>query len=378
MKEVVLHIGMHKGGSSAIQKCLDGYDDGRRRYARLGDANHSVPLYTLFSTRYRDYHIHVNAGLSTARIDALRERASAALERELSLDRDALMISGEDLSTLEREGVRALRDFLLARVERVKVVAYVRDPFGFASSAIGQYAYGGMRTPHVPTPRYRERFESYLELFGAGDVEFVKFDRATLCGGSVVPDFCRRAGIDADAVEDDSVNESLSRELVQLLLRFNRDGMPSQGNRCLVEARRRLVRQLRTAFDGPAMKLSPAAVIPQLDREDVDWMERAAGIALGEGADVARAGSSDRGETLDTLLDIDDGTLLRLRELVGAQDETIARSAGAASLLDYLFMSCYFRVRRERAPGARLVEGASRLHGHLRRAVTISRGRHPG
>lgn len=44
-KDIVLHIGMAKSGSTAIQTALNGYREGTTRYARLG-RNHSIPMHT--------------------------------------------------------------------------------------------------------------------------------------------------------------------------------------------------------------------------------------------------------------------------------------------------------------------------------------------
>lgn len=49
MTEVILHIGMHKTGSSSIQETLRGYDDGTIRYGWPGwQANHTLLVVRLF------------------------------------------------------------------------------------------------------------------------------------------------------------------------------------------------------------------------------------------------------------------------------------------------------------------------------------------
>ena len=50
MKRCIIHIGMHKTGSTSIQRSLQGYRDDRFQYARLGKtANHSLAMYSLFA-----------------------------------------------------------------------------------------------------------------------------------------------------------------------------------------------------------------------------------------------------------------------------------------------------------------------------------------
>ena len=46
--EIVLHISMHKTGSTAIQTALARYNKDGVRYAKLGRPNHSVSLMLAF------------------------------------------------------------------------------------------------------------------------------------------------------------------------------------------------------------------------------------------------------------------------------------------------------------------------------------------
>ena len=48
-KEIIIHIGMHKTGSSSIQQTLHKYmNDKRFTYVDLGHANHSRQISSLF------------------------------------------------------------------------------------------------------------------------------------------------------------------------------------------------------------------------------------------------------------------------------------------------------------------------------------------
>ena len=53
--EVLIHIGMHKTGSTSIQASIKDYNDGVSAYASLGDENHSVLIYTGFDANYQSY-----------------------------------------------------------------------------------------------------------------------------------------------------------------------------------------------------------------------------------------------------------------------------------------------------------------------------------
>lgn len=136
MKKIIVHIGVHKTGSSSIQKTLDGFDDGKTRYARLGDLNHSIPLYSIFSSNRFERRHFQRQGLSEQEMAATVAKYDALLSRELALERETLILSAEDLSILKNEAdVLSLRQRLSPHADRLEVLAYLRDPVGFASSS---------------------------------------------------------------------------------------------------------------------------------------------------------------------------------------------------------------------------------------------------
>ncbi|MEM0978577.1 MAG: hypothetical protein AAGJ34_13665 [Pseudomonadota bacterium] len=51
MKSVILHIGLHKTGTTAIQHAFSGYDDGTTVYGRFGDPNHGSAIITALTNR---------------------------------------------------------------------------------------------------------------------------------------------------------------------------------------------------------------------------------------------------------------------------------------------------------------------------------------
>lgn len=94
MNEVILHIGMHKTGTSSIQDCLASFDDGTTRYAQFGVANHSIPMTTIFADDPYAYHIWRDQGAAASLVDQRRSDYRAMLEQQLrSSDHERLIIS---------------------------------------------------------------------------------------------------------------------------------------------------------------------------------------------------------------------------------------------------------------------------------------------
>ncbi len=72
MKEVILHIGLHKTGSTSIQNALKGYNKNGVKSVAFEEVNHSIPMYTIFSEKRYNYHIWQKAELTKIDIDKKR------------------------------------------------------------------------------------------------------------------------------------------------------------------------------------------------------------------------------------------------------------------------------------------------------------------
>lgn len=285
VKEVILHIGMHKTGSSSIQVSLNNYDDGTVRYARFDTPNHSLTINTIFARKPNRVAEHKASGHTEKEIDDLKTKYAAQLESELQSSAPKLIISGENIALLSTAAIKGLHDYLSELSIKTTVVAYVRPPVGFASSAFQQRLKGqdsrvvDLNEPTaIPRPDYQKRFEKFIDIFGAENVTFIKFSKDVI-QGSVVDHFCQLVGIPEGKVSDIRANESLPLEAVALMYEFNRNGPVSNGAPNLLEARRKLIRMLKRRFE-TRFQISPELVTSAWDISDIEWMERVGGIDL--------------------------------------------------------------------------------------------------
>ena len=53
MEKVILHIGMHKTGTTSIQSAIKNFEGNRVKVASFEETNHSIPMLTIFSKRAR-------------------------------------------------------------------------------------------------------------------------------------------------------------------------------------------------------------------------------------------------------------------------------------------------------------------------------------
>lgn len=279
MKKVVLHIGMHKTGSSSIQKSLNGFDDGRVRYAQLGGENHSIAIYSIFSEARYQKRFFVQRGIDRDEIDRKTAIYRDRLVSELQKDREMLIISGEDISRIPAADVPGMKAFFAPYCDEVQIVGYVRDPIGFASSQFQQLVKFDTRKIELPEPEYRSRFQKFLDVFGEDAVTLREFNRSKLVDGSVVQDLMDICGIRGTDWPEQVTNESLSDEATRMLFHFNRFGPVTTGCRQAMTARKEFVALMGKIFPGSSYRF-PKEVFGKgsVDHDDLDWLRTATGI----------------------------------------------------------------------------------------------------
>lgn len=250
VEKIVLHIGMHKTGSSSIQSALNGFDDGTTFYADLGAPNHSAAFVTCFSEKYQSYHVWRKQGLTRDQIETKKRDTEQQLRTVLSRkDRQQIIFSGEGISVLSTSEKEALISSLQREVEDLEVYCYVRDPVSFATSSLQQRIKGNLKS--LPTqlgPEYRNRLDGFLQTLPISKVHAIPFDRKVLTGGDVVQDFCTRIGIGTPQSEVKPSNISLSAPATKLLFLFNRSNPCFFGDAVLFHSKQKLARTISKAY----------------------------------------------------------------------------------------------------------------------------------
>jgi nucleoid DNA-binding protein len=321
MSRCVLHVGMHKTGTSSIQQSLNGFADERHLYANItGHPNHSRAIFEALGFQPGERGAAGGAkGGAANRGRSADPAALARLSRSIDDARGRTwVVSGEGMSLLPPAALRRLHDFLRPRFDQVTIAAAVRAPAGYMASAFQEPIKQGARDNLNLARRYRSyrrTFEKFDEVFGRENVELWKFDPRSFPEGCAVRDFCRRLGIAIPVERIVRVNESLSREAMGLLFSYRKLGrdlgamsMSGPQNTGLVD---RLMKIGRRRF-----RFSPDAVRPVLDenRADIEWMEARLGASLHEELGEHQAGDV-RGEA--DLLAPDPGAVAELLAALG-------------------------------------------------------------
>lgn len=299
MPNCILHYGMHKTGSSAIQESLFHHlDDPRYCYLGMGVANQSADLISLFEVDPLAHPIHRHHGTDAARLRLIQAQTGTLWRRDFrqAAGRTGLL-SGEAMVTLSPLGLANLRDFVLEYAEQVRVVGYIRPPQAYMASAFQERLKLGPLDldPDILFPRYEDIFAPFEAVFGRDRVAYWLYDPRTFPKGDVVQDFCARLGIAFPVTHTQPVNAGLALPAIKLLYAYRKFAKPALGANAMA-ADRRLVAALGR-MPGPRLRLHPTLLAPALGRyqRHLDWMQARLSAPLAESATPAEP-AAVRGE----------------------------------------------------------------------------------
>lgn len=341
--KIVIHIGMHKTGSSSIQHTFAQLNHPDLEYIRWSaSGNHSALFVLLFeeTARRADYHAFKARGPEfIQRLPALREEWYARVSAQLAqAGTKTVIFSAEDISApFIHDALPQLHDFFSNWSDNISVIGYVRPPADFMASVFQQYLKGGtIAAIHKGelSPHYRARFEQIDQVFGRENVRLKVFSPDRLLNGDVVQDFAREIGV-APLAESQVIrtNESLSLEAIALLYVQRKLGLGFfAGFDDAHEANDYFISQLasigRRKFNFSQQMLGRAI---EVERDGIVWMQD----RLGHEFSTPKAPQVDAISSLDELVDIALEQFDSVQTLMGEQ-ATIEGEATIESLMNGL------------------------------------------
>jgi asparagine synthase (glutamine-hydrolysing) len=199
IKNIFLHIGVHKTASTTIQNTL--FNE-RLKLAkagflypefRAGDipiCNHSIPFYSLFCKEPEKYHINVSLGFTTNEaIQQLHHNYCQQIIVQLAdFCGETLIISGEDIWLLATNELKNLKAWLtkITNAEvNIRVVLLCRHPVSrFRSGLQGSVCAFGLPMEKAiernlrRTLFYRNLITAFSEVFGRESITVLKYEDA--------------------------------------------------------------------------------------------------------------------------------------------------------------------------------------------------------
>lgn len=294
---IILHIGMPKAGSTALQAAFVAARGPLRKRGILypkGAFNHNFMVAgvapadrigRLFVQQYGG-----DAEAVTSDFSDFWGGIVGAIGRHKP---SVVVLSAESLfNSIGRAGPEALRALLEPLGAQTEAVCYVRRPSDYYLSMAQQQLKASSVIRPVGAVAYRRPIEAAA---GAADaIHVVRYERSLFSGGDIVADFAARflpeAAGELRSVEDPKVKASMSAEAMDIVQAYRRNRHPDDNDRFTRDTgvlMRRLA-EGEAALGGQRRPELLPEVRDLIDRSSVDllWLRDAHGIVF-DGIDYA-------------------------------------------------------------------------------------------
>lgn len=210
-RELVLHVGTHKTGTSSIQQMMAAQRDDPRASG--------IDPYIERTTgnAYRLAHAVIRPDLPTPmRLRNKNSADPAAIDRFANwcdhLETPKALVSSEAFCFLRTEAERSDLATLLSRwFSAIRVIVAFRDRAGWSQSWSRQIERMGLsdKVAHLPGPR-RITADWYFDITairkfwaGVGDLTILDYDFEIMTRGTILPGFTEAAGLQGFAFRQD-------------------------------------------------------------------------------------------------------------------------------------------------------------------------------
>ncbi|WBA17122.1 hypothetical protein [Salinivibrio kushneri] len=230
MKKLYLHMGFHKTATSSFQatckKNIDKLIDAGIVYPLFNSvqaktkniANHSIPFFSLYSGHAVNYHINVNWKVED--VSALNQDYKAEWQRCLSLGFN-IIISGEDISYLNENALKELKNVIEYYDYDIIPIAVVRSPYEFSCSASQQMIMGGSQASVTAFHSQIGKINRIKSVFPK--TEFIPFKQSCEHELGPVGFLLDKVGVNPEDFIIFDTNEGVSNALVRAQATINRD-----------------------------------------------------------------------------------------------------------------------------------------------------------
>lgn len=228
MKDLcIVHIGMPKTGSSALQQALFKHlKDKNVAYANLPTVSHGEAIINMFS-EFNPNH-HFNAGRLKEEIDAKAQENRRLLVQGFNQHPGSIeIISGEAIYHMHNKALIKFRSFLQRFFKKILIVCYVRSPKSFMESAFQQlvkyHDLGTFDFTRIYHPY--KKLQKFDAIFGQENVLLWEFEPEKFPNKDITLDFCQKLNIEYQSENVLRSNDSISLEAIKLLYVFNKYGL---------------------------------------------------------------------------------------------------------------------------------------------------------
>jgi hypothetical protein len=246
IREVILHIGLHKTATTSIQASLNDtinlLDNAGILYPTFtinGKKidNHSIPFVTLFSKRPHLYDVKLDFNKNLDELHPFlcnhyKDQLLAQIEK---FSGDKILISGEDISKMGLSQLKRLEQFFKGHVNqeiKFRIIAFVRHPVSRITSSIQENVKHGKTLEELIGDNiilrhtaFESIFSQFENVFSKKNIQIVRFEDALLHAKGPVGYFYSLLGFGEDSLRNIAPtkrNSSFSYEAIVLLSTLNK------------------------------------------------------------------------------------------------------------------------------------------------------------
>lgn len=302
INEVILHVGLHKTGTSSIQSTLYNGDNNKLLlkegilYPRCWGRNHGTVLGSAFHNEPEKFWPNKFPKILSK--EEIKNKDRLNLEKfETTVNSSVakrLVISGEVISKLTINNIRKMKDYLMDigfSQAKFKIMIYTRNPVTWAVSDLQQQLHGGgwrydkeldkLKGQILPT-LFQERIGKFIEVFGEKAVHVYPFEKARTHDFGMVGHFLEELNVNNKLIKDIKQirkNESISMFTGEFLAYVN-DRIPLIINGKHNENRhksdhRPLIKVRGDKFDIPLKEKKKIVLVTE---QDMKWLKENYGI----------------------------------------------------------------------------------------------------
>src|SRR5262245_57414050 len=330
--KIILHAGMPKAGSTALQQTL------RRAHSRLlrrgvlypitteGHQNFAVAGVVPFSRLPRGYKrvYATKQGALDSDFKKYWGRILAQIER---YNPHTLVLSGEAFyRSFSAEEINNLERLLGPLAEILEVVIYVRRPSEYYLSSVQQQLRASHKVKSLRSIRYRATIEPYYNQI-ADKLHVIPFVRSELYGNDIALDLAAR--LIPDCLQDilvcmaGSTNETVSAEAMSILQSYRNHNHSTRADVHTIDTAELLdiichVERSAGLYSRPKLRPEIAMTVDLLSK-DVLWLKDTFGVSfagLDESSMKGKVPQLPQPQAVDEICEVDSDKRDRLLMLV--------------------------------------------------------------
>lgn len=220
IKEVVIHVGLEKTGTSSIQNSLYNEDNNKLLlnkgilYPRCWKPNHGRVLCSAFSSHPE--RLAPNRFPKVLSKEEIQTKDNQSLKKfESTINNSTakrLILSGEVIPNLSKKNLEKMKDYLISiglDQAEFKIMLYTRNPVTWTISTIQQSFKSGVRydaslnkrkNQIIPT-LFQDKISKFMEVFGEESVCVYPFEKAREHGMGIMGHFLKELNVDKKVIK---------------------------------------------------------------------------------------------------------------------------------------------------------------------------------